>query len=83
MYTRILRKMIFFNAFLNNNKNHVKKMHFTNAKRELSNEYVLANIGFDTAENEPSKLWPAEDTGILPVCRRILGFWDTTFPPRT
>ena len=23
----------------------------------LQNEYVLANIGFDTGENEPSKVW--------------------------
>ena len=25
------------------------------SRRELSNEYLLANIGFDTAENEHSK----------------------------
>ena len=26
--------------------------------RELSNEYLLAKIGFDTAENEPCKVCP-------------------------
>ena len=33
---------------------------------ELSNEYLLAKIGFDTAENKPSKIWPA--------CGRIMGY---------
>ena len=28
-------------------------------RRELSNEYLLAKIGVDTAENAPSKVWPA------------------------
>ena len=27
------------------------------SRRELSNEYLLANIGVDTAENEPLKVW--------------------------
>ena len=27
------------------------------SRQELSNEYLLAKIGFDTAENEPSKVW--------------------------
>ena len=26
-------------------------------RRELSNEYLIAKIGFDTAENEPLKVW--------------------------
>ena len=29
------------------------------SRRELSNAYLLANFGFDTAENEPSKVWRA------------------------
>ena len=34
------------------------------SRRELSNEYLLAKIGFDTAENEPSKVCPiSEDCG--------------------
>ena len=27
------------------------------SRRELSNEYLIAKIGFDTAENEPLKVW--------------------------
>ena len=27
------------------------------SRRELSNEYLLAKIGFDTAENEPLEVW--------------------------
>ena len=29
---------------------------FCRSRRELSNEYLLANVGFDTAENEPFKV---------------------------
>ena len=29
------------------------------SRHELSNEYLLAKIGVDTAENEPSEIWPA------------------------
>ena len=28
-----------------------------NSRQELSNEYLLAKIGFDTAENGPLKMW--------------------------
>ncbi len=28
------------------------------SRRELSSAYLLAKFGFDTAENEPSKVWP-------------------------
>ena len=28
------------------------------SRRELSNEYLLAKFGFDTAENEPCKVCP-------------------------
>ena len=27
------------------------------SRQELSNEYLIAKIGFDTAENEPFKVW--------------------------
>ena len=30
------------------------------SQRELSNAYLLANFGFDTAENEPCKVCPIE-----------------------
>ena len=33
------------------------------SRRELSNAYFLAKFGFDTAENEPSKVWPLERPG--------------------
>ena len=33
------------------------------SRREIPNEYLVAEIGFDTAENEPCKAWP------LSVCR--------------
>ena len=26
-------------------------------RQELSNEYLIAKIGFDTAESEPGKVW--------------------------
>ena len=32
----------------------------------LQTEYLLADIGFDTAENEPSEVWPA---CIPPLCQ--------------
>ena len=31
---------------------------FCRSRRELSNEYLVAKIGFDTAENEPCKVCP-------------------------
>ena len=31
--------------------------------RELSNAYLLAKFGFDTAENEPSNVWPIAPPG--------------------
>ena len=27
------------------------------SRQELSNEYLIAKMGFDTAENEPLKVW--------------------------
>ena len=33
--------------------------------RELSNEYLVAKIGFDTAENEPLKVWRGYGAGML------------------
>ena len=31
---------------------------FCRSRRELSNAYLLTTFGFDTAENEPCKVWP-------------------------
>ena len=34
------------------------------SRRELSNAYLLAKFGFDTAENEPSKVWQRKACSI-------------------
>ena len=34
----------------------VQRSALCRSRRELSNEYLLAKIGFDTAENEPPKV---------------------------
>ena len=34
------------------------------SRRELSNAYLFAKFGFDTAENEPCKVCPIERSGI-------------------
>ena len=36
----------------------VQKSALCRSRRELSNEYLLAKFGFDTAENEPCKVCP-------------------------
>ena len=35
-----------------------KEQQSDRSRQELSNEYLIAKIGFDTAENEPSKVCP-------------------------
>ena len=35
----------------------VQRSALCKSRRELSNEYLLANIGVDAAENEPRKVW--------------------------
>ena len=34
-----------------------KGVHLWRSRRELSNAYLLAKFGFDTAKNETSKVW--------------------------
>ena len=42
-----------------NSKNGAKECSaLRRSRRELSNEYLLAKVGFDTAENEPCKVCP-------------------------
>ena len=36
----------------------VQRSALCRSQRELSNEYLLAKFGFDTAENEPCKVCP-------------------------
>ena len=48
------------------------------SQRELSNAYLLSKFGFDTAENEPSKVrWgaPCSIAVLLPSSGRL---WDST-----
>ena len=35
----------------------VQRSALCRSRRELSNEYLLAKIGVDTAENEPLEVW--------------------------
>ena len=56
----------------------VERSALCRSRRELSNEYLLANFGFDTAENEPCKVCPLSAYGS-PRCnfqrssRKFLG----------
>ena len=36
----------------------VQRSALCSSRQELSNDYLLAKFGFDTAENESSKIWP-------------------------
>ena len=38
------------------------------SRRELSNEYLLAKIGVDTAENEPLEVWAEIQFNIINSC---------------
>ena len=38
----------------------VRRSALRRSRRELSNEYLLTKFGFDTAENEPPKVWGGE-----------------------
>ena len=55
----------------------VQRSALCRSRRELSNEYLLAKFGFDTAENEPCKVCPLSayrsprSTGTRRKCRSI------------
>ena len=57
-------------------------------RRELSNAYLLAEIGFDTAENEPGYGYRISNLPVLLilspgfVCVRRRGFWVDVETPR-
>ena len=59
---------VYFRIFLHpdgfheNDSKTVQRSAFCRSRRELSNEYLLAKIGFDTAENEPLKVWITDHT---------------------
>ena len=42
------------------------------SRRELSNEYLLAKIGVDTAENEPLEVWGGKFNSLF-ICLLIEG----------
>ena len=44
----------------------MQKSALCRSRRELSNAYLLVKFGFDTADNEPSKVWP-----IAAKCRSL------------
>ena len=43
------------------------------SRRELSNAYLLPKFGLDTAENEPSKVWPSPPSPWHPSLPRSSG----------
>ena len=49
-----------FPRFLGFDSKAVQRSALCRSRRELSNEYLLAKFGFDTAENEPCKVCPIE-----------------------
>ena len=51
--------------------NTVQSSALCKSRRELSNEYLLAKFGFDTAENEPSKVRPIPRGEAIRVLRRV------------
>ena len=55
--TKKLRLENGFPRFLGYDSKTVQRSALCRSRRELSNEYLLANIGVDTAENEPLEVW--------------------------
>ena len=53
-----------FPRFLGFDSKTVQRSALCRSRRELSNEYLLAKFGFDTAENEPCKVRKFELSGI-------------------
>ena len=55
----------------------VQRSALCRSRRELSNAYLVAKFGFDTAENEPSKVCPIErcssPVGTQLACTRARG----------
>ena len=48
-------------------KRSVQRSALCRSRRELSNEYLLANFGFDTAENEPCKVCPLSACSLFSI----------------
>ena len=50
----------------------VQRSALCRSRRELSNADLLAKFGFDSAENEPSKVWPNESSKNEPSKQALL-----------
>ena len=55
--------------FLNLSGAKVYKSCTSRSRKMLKNDYLVAKIGFDTAENEPCKVWPASQPLTPPLGR--------------
>ena len=53
----LTKKLRLENGFLGFASKTVQRSAFCRSRREHSNEYLLAKIGVDTAENEPLEVW--------------------------
>ena len=54
--TRTVQRFSWFLGFESFDSKTVQRSAFCRSRRELSNAYLLAKFGFDTAENEPFKV---------------------------
>ena len=53
----------------------VQRSALCRSRRELSNAYLLAKFGFDTAENEPSKVCRSDgDEPVVALIKQGVGF---------
>ena len=52
------------------------------SRRELSNEYLLAKFGFDTAENEPCKVCSLSVHTAVPTSAAVQSQGDFTVPEK-
>merc|ERR1711924_555446 len=69
-----------FPRFLGFDSKTVQRSALCRSRRELSNEYLLAKIGVDTAENEPLEVWgkiqfTIHFTPYPPPCPGEKGSW--------
>ena len=62
-----------FSWFLGFDSKTVQRSALCRSRRELSNAYLLAKFGFDTAENEPCKVGLASSCVSHPALAGVLG----------
>ena len=56
-FSRVVLARFFFPGFSISDSRTVQRSALCRSRRELSNAYLLAKIGVDTAENEPLEVW--------------------------